>query len=263
MPSGRLQALRRHPVKGFTPERLDAAVLAAGAPFPCDRLWAVENGPSGFDPAAPTHISKSRFTVLAQIAAVACARTRYDEATGVLSVEAEGREPFLGRPGVAVEAAAFAAWLEGFLRAAEPDAVRGPLRVVSAEGHRFFDDPRGHVSMLNLATVRDLGAAVGARLDPERFRCNLHVDGWPAWSELEPPEGTPLRIGAVRFRVVKPIRRCAATHVDPERGVRDLDLVSALRTHQGHMFLGLYLQVEQGGRLSPGDVATLGEDLAA
>lgn len=253
MTAARLQALRRHPVKGFTPERLDAVELLAGAPFPCDRMWAVENGPSGFDPLAPAHISKSRFTVLSQIAAVARARTRYDEASGVLTVEAEGRDPFIGRVGAPEGAAAFAAWLDAFLRAAEPESVRGPLRVVSADAHRFFDDPRGHVSLLSLDSVSHLGRAEGVRLDPERFRCNLHVEGWPPWSELERPEGARLRIGAVRLRVVKPIRRCAATHVDPERGVRDLDLVGALRARHGHLFCGLYMQVEAGGRVAEGD----------
>ncbi len=261
IPTGRLQAIRRHPVKGFTPERLDAVALEAGRPFPCDRLFAVENGPSGFDPSAPAHLPKSRFTVLAQIAAVARARTAYDEATGVLTAEAEGREPFLGRLTEPGGRAAFARWLSGFLAAAEPDAVRGPLRVVDAPGHSFTDDPRGQVSLLNLATVRELGERLGVRLDPERFRCNLHVEGWPPWAEMEPAQGVPFAVGGARLRMLKPIRRCAATHVDPATGVRDLDLVSALRTGYGHMFCGVYLTVERGGRLAQGDpVAIGGED---
>ncbi len=257
LPPGRLVALRRHPLKGFTPERLESAGLEAGQAFPGDRLWAVENGPSGFDPAAPKHLPKSRFTVLAQIAAVARVRTRLDDATGVLTAEAEGREPFLGRLTDSAGRTEMAAWLEAFLQAADPEAVRGPLRVVSAEGHRFMDDPRGHVSLLNLESVRDLGRKVGAELDPERFRCNLHVEGWPAWAELAPAEGTPVQVGAVELSSIKPIRRCAATHVDPTTAVRDLDLVGALREHYGHFFCGLYLRVEQGGRIAPGDAVTL------
>src|SRR4051812_3976960 len=79
----RIVSLYRHPVKGFTPERLAGAELIAGQCFPCDRLYAVEDGPSGFDPAAPDHVSKMKFTVLAKIPAVAKALTAYDEATGV------------------------------------------------------------------------------------------------------------------------------------------------------------------------------------
>jgi uncharacterized protein len=88
--SGEIAALYRHPVKGFTPERLNRAQLAAGAPFPCDRIYAVENGPSGFDPQAPAFISKQKFTVLARIAKVAEARTAYDEATKTLRASAPG-----------------------------------------------------------------------------------------------------------------------------------------------------------------------------
>ena len=33
-----------HPVKGFTPERITAAHLPAGGFFPCDRIYAVEDG---------------------------------------------------------------------------------------------------------------------------------------------------------------------------------------------------------------------------
>ena len=257
---GRLRAIRRHPVKGFTPERLAGVSLQVGRPFPCDRLFAVENGPSGFDPAAPTHVSKARFTALAHVAAVARARTAYDEVTGVLTAEVDGREPFLGRLTEAGGRAAFAAWLMAFLATAEPESVRGPLQVVSAPGHSFTDDARGQVSLLNLATVRELGERVGAHLDPERFRCNLHVEGWPAWAEMEPAEGVPFLIGEARLRMLKPIRRCAATHVDPATGARDLDLVSALRTHYGHLFCGVYLTVERGGRFAEGDAVTIGEE---
>ena len=81
-------ALRRHPVKGFTPEPLDRVSLSAGQAFPGDRLRAVEIGPSGFDPAAPGHISKMRFAVLARIPDIARVRTRWDEAADVLTLSA-------------------------------------------------------------------------------------------------------------------------------------------------------------------------------
>ena len=63
-----IAALFRHPIKGFTPEKVKLAHLAAGGPFPGDRLYALEDGPSGFDPAAPAFIPKQRFAVLAKTA---------------------------------------------------------------------------------------------------------------------------------------------------------------------------------------------------
>jgi uncharacterized protein YcbX len=248
--SGRLASLYRHPVKGFTPERVASAVLETGGAFPCDRLFAVENGPSGFDPAAPRHLSKSKFTVLAQIPAVARGGTRYDEATGVFTAEAPGRASIRADLDLPDRRIAFAAWLTGVLG----EDVRGQLRVVSAPGHRFWDDVRGHVSLINLASVRDLGERIGAEIDPLRFRANLYVDGLPAWSELAAGRG---RIGGAAFDVVKPIVRCVATHVDPQTGARDLELVKALFDTYGHTFCGVYLQVAEGGAVAEGDAVSL------
>jgi uncharacterized protein YcbX len=251
---GRIRSLYRYPVKGFTPERLDSVVLQAGAYFPCDRVYAVENGPSGFDPAAPTFISKSRFTVLAQIAKVAEARTAYDEATGVLSVKAEGYAPFTADLNASDGRAAFADWLTTFL---DPDDIRGPLKVVSAPPHRFTDSSKGFVSMVNLESVRDLETRLGLPVDPLRFRANLYVEGWPAWSELDWAEGAVVALGGAQAVVLKPIVRCAATHVDPTSGARDLEIVPALRDLYGHLYCGVYLNVTQGGRVCEGDAAEM------
>ena len=50
----RLESIYRYPVKGLSPEKLQRVHwLEAGSTFPADRLFAIENGPSGFDPAAP------------------------------------------------------------------------------------------------------------------------------------------------------------------------------------------------------------------
>ena len=45
--------------------------------------------------------------------------------------------------------------------------------------------------------------------------------------------------------MLKPIRRCAAVHVDPVAGERDLDLLCALQARCGHLSCGAYLTVER------------------
>ena len=254
---GTLESIWRHPVKGFTPEALDQVELAAGACFPCDRLYAVEDGPSGFDPDAPQHISKQKFTVLAKIPAVARIRTSYDEADGTLTARLDD-SPAIRAVLTQVEGRErFAAWLTQTLG----DEVRGPLRVLTAPGgHRFMDDERGFVSVINLASVRDLEARVGRPIDPRRFRANLYVEGWPAWSELG-GEDRAVELGEARGRVVKPIVRCVATHVDPTSGERDLELVRALYDAYLHTFCGIYVSVTHSGRLRRGDKVGL-EDAA-
>lgn len=247
---GRVDALHHYPVKGFTPQPLDRAALTPGAHFPDDRLYAVENGPSGFDPAAPAHLSKARFTVLARIAALA--RIKTEVRNHVIAAATEGRPPVSADLRTDDGRSAFADWLTDAL---DPQDVRGPLRVVSAPGHRFTDHPQGHVSILNLASVAALGERMGATIDPLRFRANVHVGGWPAWAELDGASGHSLRIGGARLELFKPIVRCAAINASPVAGVRDLEVVEALRTLEGHIYCGVYVRVAEGGEIRVGDTA--------
>ena len=250
--SGHAAAIFRHPIKGFTPEALSTVQLAPGEGFPHDRLYAVEHGPSGFDPAAPAFVSKSKFTVLAHIARVAAARTRYDEATATLHATAPGAPEFLGSLAENAGREAFAAWLTDLLG----EDVHGELRVIEAPGAwRFTDHPLGQVSLINLASVRDLGQKMGVELDPLRFRANVYVEGWPAWAENE-WTGRRLMLGWAQAEVYKPIVRCAATHVDPTTAERDLDVTKALFDNYGHMNCGVYVRVTSAGALSLGDAVT-------
>ena len=252
MPSpvaGTLRALYRHPVKGFTPEPMTEVALSPGVGFPFDRVWAVENGPSGFDPAAPAFIPKQKFTVLASLPRVAAATTRYDEAGGVLHASAQGLAPFAGQLDAAEGRQAFAEWMGVLLG----DEAKGPLKVIKApDHHRFTDHPQGQVSVVNLASVRDLAQRMGAEIDPLRFRANLYVDGWPAWIENE-WTGGGFQLGGVEACMLKPIVRCAATHVNLNTAERDLEVTKALFDHYGHMHCGIYLQVTSPGRLALGD----------
>ena len=250
--TGHIAALYRHPVKGFTPERLDRADLVKGAPFPCDRMFAVEHGASGFDADAPTFLPKQKFAVLMAMAEVAKARTRYDEASGMLCASADGQPAFEGSLLQPAGREAFAAWLTALLG----EEVRAPLRVVDAPGHRFMDHPQGHVSIINLASIRDLEAKIGQPLDPLRFRANLYVEGWPAWAEND-WTGKELMVGFARAKVFKPIVRCAATHVNPTTAVRDMDVVKALFEGYGHMNLGIYVHVTDSGPATVGDACTV------
>lgn len=249
--SGTVSSLWRHPVKGFTPESLERVLLETGAHFPCDRLFSVEDGPSGFDPAAPEHISKMRFTVLARLPQVAAIRTRYDEATGTLTASHPEFGEVQAELATLEGATRFAGWLTGVLG----EAARGPLRVLAAPPrHRFMDSRSGFVSIINLSSLRDLEARIGRPVDPLRFRGNILVDGWPAWGEHE-LEGRVLTIGSARLKGLKRIARCAATNADPQTAERDIDMTRELYNHYGHMDCGLYAEVVGGGPIACGDEA--------
>ena len=248
---GQIVALWRHPLKGFTPEPLTQVALRPGEGLPFDRCWAVEHGSSGFDPAAPAHISKFRFVALAPMPAAARVRTRLDEATGRLHASADGAAETSADLTDPADAARFAAWLTEVLGA----AVEAPLKVTQAPGHRFFDHPQGLVSLTSLASVTALAAAVGAPLDPRRLRGNIEITGWPAFAETDLRPGQRIRLGSAMAEVFKPIQRCVATHVNPDTAEVDLDLVPALQRLTGHANCGVYLHILEAGDVRVGDGA--------
>src|SRR5690349_15413718 len=106
-----IAALFRYPIKGFAPERRNTAELSPGKAFPGDRLFAVEDGPCGFDPERPAWITKQKFTVLAKYEEVARVSTSYDDATGVLTAKAAGRPDFEASLTDDAGREAFSAWL--------------------------------------------------------------------------------------------------------------------------------------------------------
>lgn len=241
-------ALYRHPVKGFTPEPLSHADLPIGGWFPGDRMWAVENGPSGYDPSAPEQIPKQKFTVLMRQAMLARVRTRWDEASNTLTADIDGHALTV-RLDDPDDRIALENSLAAFLR----DEAVGPLRLIAAgPNHRFMDSSKGRVSILNLNSVRDLEQRWGQPLDPLRFRANIWVEGWQPWVENE-WACEALSVGGTTLRGAKPIVRCAATEVDPVTGERDLSVVRALFETYGHMLCGLYVSIEAGGRIAVGD----------
>jgi hypothetical protein len=244
-----LEAIYRYPVKGLSPERLAAAELAPGQTLRADRAYAIENGPSGFDPAAPAYFPKTRFLMLMRDERLAGLDTRFEEASHTLIVREGGREA--ARGDLRTEAGRRA--IEAFFASFCADGLHGPPRVLHGAGHSFSDVARKVVSIINLASVAAIENMLGAPVDPLRFRGNFYVAGWPAWSELE-RVGETLSIGPqARAKVVKRIARCAATEVEPGTGIRDLPIPQTLMRHLGHADCGIYAEVTVAGPVAPGD----------
>ena len=148
--------------------------------------------------------------------------------------------------------------IEHYFAAFCADELRGPPKILHAEGHSFSDVARKVVSIINLASVGAIEAMVGAPVNPLRFRANVYVEGWPAWSELD-LVGKHLAIGATktRLKIVKRIVRCAATNVDPLTGIRDLNVPQALMRAYGHADCGIYAEVVSAGEIATGDAVEI------
>lgn len=260
----RISSLYRYPVKGLSPEPLTSARLEAGEYFPGDRLFAVENGPCGFDPQAPEHKSKQKFLMLMRDEALARLRTRYLDESGELSVAEGEREALRADLGSEEGRAALGAFLERFMREnGLGDNLAGEARLLRAPGgYRFTDSPEGYVSIINLASVAEIEELVDAPVDPLRFRGNIHVEGLPAWSEFDLLGRELVAPSGLRLEVTARIRRCAATNVDPVTGARDLSIPRTLMQRLGHMDCGVYAKVTRSGSLSAGGRLELAEEEA-
>jgi uncharacterized protein YcbX len=177
----KIHAIHRYPVKGLTPEPLPRTVLAVHQTVPFDRMYAIENGPSGFDPAAPAYLPKQRFLMLMRNARLAELRTAFDETSHTLTIRSENREAARGDLRTPEGRAA----IERFFAEFCADELRGPPKVLRAEGHSFSNVAPKVISIINLASVAALEEVTGAPVHPLRFRGNLQVAvGRPGTSSI-------------------------------------------------------------------------------
>lgn len=242
-----------YPVKGMSPQRLSHVELTRGAGFPHDRKFALARPEGLYRPGKRTAVPKQEFYVLATDGRIAAISTEVDVDTGIFIARVAGR--------VALEANISAvegrsAVVRFFARVLDlPDAVL-PL-YAHEDGRRFTDvsvveeGGMNWISMVNLASVRDLEARTGTEVDPLRFRANVYVDGLAPWSELG-LVGEEFEIDGARVRGRLETRRCAATEVDPATGERNLPVVRMIADTFGHQLMGVYVEVLTDGVVKAG-----------
>ena len=243
-----ITALYRYPVKGFSPEPLQRAEIPAGGTMPFDRAVAIENGPSGFDPAAPAHLPKIVFLMLMRNERLAGFQTRLDDGTGLLTVEKNGAVCISGSLDTQAGRTAIEAWIaETFA-----DELRGAAKIVSTDGHSFSDRRAKVLHLVNLASIRDLEQRLGRPVDPLRFRPNIVIDGAEPFAEFDWLDKR-LHLPDIVLAGESRTERCAATNVDPATGARDMQIPRTLMGLYGHIDFGIYILAETGGALSVGD----------
>ena len=251
-----INAIYRYPIKGLSAEPLARVALSTGRCLPHDRRFALARAGTVIDTEHPEWLPKTRFFMLMQDERLAELRTRFDASSGTVTIERGGRQVLSavitsGQGKQAFEDF-FARFLEG-----NPD---GPPRLVEVPGRSFADarpKPNAstdqYVSLLNLVSVRDLERVVKERVDPLRFRANVHFDGVAAWEELD-WVGRQFTLGTARLRIVAPTTRCSATAVNPDTAARDLDVPRLLQRNFKHNLMGVYAEVVADGEFDAGNL---------
>ena len=238
----------RYPVKGLSAQTMTSVNLEAGATLPYDRAWAIENGRSNFDPAAPRFLPKIHFLMLMRDERLAALATQFEEATATLTIF-RGDKPVV-RGQLSTPTGRLV--IEQFMAAFMKQSLRGAPRIVSAPGHNFTDSRTKCVHLVNLASIRELERTAGRAIDPLRFRPNLVIDGSDPWSEFS-WVGRNIQIGSTTLTVLERAERCAATNVDPATGARDMDIPAILARKWGHMDFGVYAAVTAPGVIAVGN----------
>ena len=246
--------LYRYPVKGLSAEPLDQARIEVGSGFPLNRMYALALSDTPFDPAAPAPLPKTRFLMLQRDEQLARLQTSYDEQSGELTIARAGDRLLVADLGTAAGRGAVEDFFADFLG----DRIRGRPRLVAADGFQFTDvsvvseTMMRAVSLINLASLEALSAAVGKPLHHLRFRANIYFSGSSPWEEFD-WVGREIDLGGVRGRVRMRTQRCAATQVNPLTAERDCNVPLELRRAFGHSDLGVYVEIERGGLVRIGD----------
>lgn len=244
-----------YPIKGLSGQKLDSVELEKGRGFPFDRAFAFSRFDSGMDPDAPRPMPKSRFLVLARDAALARLATKFDIENRELTVrdgEIDLKFDLSSTQGIG-DAATFLSGVVGLEAEKRPNFVYGgDLRFTDV---CMASEQMMHcVSVINLASVREFGDAIGKEVDPKRFRGNFLIDGWPPFAELD-AVGKEFEIAGARLRILKRTKRCPATKVNLETAERDIDVPELLDETYGHRDMGVYAEVIEGGHVKTGDEA--------
>ncbi len=241
-------ALYRYPVKSLSAERLERSEVHAEKLLPNDRRFAIAPASSRYDPADPTWQPKASFLTMVKNPRMAKLKTTFDDATDTLIIERDGREVARGKLTDPIGRAV----IEQFLAAFMAEEARGRATVALGENIAFTDKEEPYISLIGLASVRDLERVARTPVDPVRFRANIYFDDAPAWTELG-WVGREIAINGVRFKVEQRITRCAATELNPADGKRDLAVLASLRSGFNHTQMGVYARALNDGAIAIGD----------
>ncbi|HMA16190.1 MAG: MOSC domain-containing protein [Bacteroidota bacterium] len=236
-----VQQLCRYPVKGLNAEVLERVALTAGEGLPDDRRFGVAYG-------LGTGARRGFFDLVGE-ERLAQLRVAYDPAGPTITLSRQGRQVVSANPADQTGRMLLSQFFAGFLAG----SARGtPSFQEAGEETRAALLPNP-VSILNLASIRDLERVARQPVDPRRFRGNIIIDGLPAWAEFG-WLGREIRIGQARLKVVERIQRCAATNVNPDSAERDMNIPLTLRKGFGHIDMGVYAAVMADGEVNTGDL---------
>lgn len=244
--SPQVTQLWRYPVKSHGREMLGAVALTAHQTLPWDRHWAVAHELSDADGTAWAPCQN--FSIGTKAPRLAAITAQLNEATGRLSLTHPALDDLDFDPDR--EGEKLIAWAGPLI----PDNRARSARVVRGATRGFTDTAFPSVSVMNMASHKSVEGRLGSKLETERWRGNIWLEGFAPWEEFD-WIGKHLQIGTAILEVKERILRCKHTMASPKSGQRDTDTLALLNEGWGHQDFGVYAEVVQSGRVGLNDQA--------
>jgi len=143
------------------------------------------------------------------------------------------------------------------------DTLEKPIVLMQNKKYPFFDTSISNktllthsISLLNLKSIEDFQNKTNQKIEFQRFRGNIHIDGIQAWEERN-WIGKTIKINNISFKVEKNIPRCVAINLKPNTDDDRLNLLQSLKKTYNNFEMGIYLTALDNGKINIGDSISL------
>ena len=245
-----------YPIKGLSGENIDQILLEKNQVLPGDREYAFARSHVSFDESNPVYLRKTNFLALVKEDKLAKLNTKFISKSKRLIIKVDKKivldEMLVNETNInKVEV-----FFQKFLNLGDnnkPKLVKGRKNENTKNlRHSFSDLPEKAISIINLNTIVDFEKKIGKKIAASRFRANLLIDDIEPWKEFD-WVGMNFKIGKSVLVVFWRTQRCAATNVNPENAIRDINIPNEIKSYFGHLDLGVYAKVKKTGIITVND----------
>ena len=251
-----LKKITRYPIKGLSGENINKILLEENQVLPGDREFAFARSHVSFDENNPVYLRKTNFLALVQDEKLAELKTTFDHKLKRLIIKIKEETVLDEIIDNEINLHKVEIFFQKYLDLGEKNKPRLIQGTKSDDNknfkHSFSDLPDRVISIVNINTIYDFEKKINKKIDPSRFRANLLIDECEPWNEFD-WIGKTLKIGETVMEVFKRTQRCAATNVNPETALRDVNIPHEIKNHFGHLDLGVYAKVKKTGIISVND----------
>ena len=243
-----LTEIWRHPIKSHGREQLARIKLSEDKCIPWDRRWAVAHEMATIEPGTPEWAPCANFSRGSKAPMLQAISAEVDLPKQTVTL----RHPKLRDLTIDPDSEADGLSLVQWVMPISPANRALPARVVRVPGRGMTDTDYPSISLINMATHRDVSVQLEQKLSHHRWRANLILENLEPWEEMD-WIGRTIRIGLAELEIRECIKRCNATKANTDTGEIDADTLGALQSGWGHQFMGLYGVVTKSGDINQGD----------